>query len=146
MSLDLQTAASLLHPHRAVLLVSLCVQISSDEVTGHPGSGHTLMAFFQLNHLFKVPTSKYSHIQPRRCWPSSCSFPRGTSLSGGQITHGGGQGVNMNFRGHIQPIKLFLCWDLRLDLLPLLPHLPRGSLLWLVDVSLDCMLSALRIF
>ena len=41
--------------------VSPCAQISSYK-TSHIGLGPTLMASFQLIHLFTGPFSKYSHI------------------------------------------------------------------------------------
>ena len=53
----------ILHVHVASSLVLLCVQISSSSKdTSQIGLGPTLMASFYLNHLFKDPFSKYSHI------------------------------------------------------------------------------------
>lgn len=57
-----------LSPHMVFLLcvllgISVCIQISSScKDTSHMGLGSTVMASFQLSHLFKGLIFKYSHI------------------------------------------------------------------------------------
>ena len=59
-------ADSQLLPTSSLSSFSICVLISSYKDTSQTGLGPTLMTSFPLNHFFKGPISKDSHIL--RCW------------------------------------------------------------------------------
>lgn len=50
------------HCLHTVFLVHVCPNLLFLKDTSHIGLGSTLMTSFNLNHLFKNPVSKYSHI------------------------------------------------------------------------------------